>query len=250
MNKALKVAYQTPGIQRVVNQLTIGNQTPAQPVQRPQPQPQLEPRGPETAMSQPNNPLRKGENESSPSPKPSLTERFQSVFSPNSSAKSAATDATARAERVPSSFSARPAATVSAEEVLAEPKPAPAQKARPLATPNGSEQVVGQPVRGPMPMATNGAPLPMYSPMSPAGTSPMRYDQPHLPNYAWPSYAAYPNYAAVTYPKQYSPTVWPYIGPFYPYPQVPLGWRKVSLEWSDGWWFLDFKDLPASCWQR
>jgi hypothetical protein len=23
---------------------------------------------------------------------------------------------------------------------------------------------------------------------------------------------------------------------------VPLGWRKVTLEWDDGWWFLDFKD--------
>ena len=46
----------------------------------------------------------------------------------------------------------------------------------------------------------------------------------------------------LTYPKQYSPTAWPYIGPFYPYPQVPLGWRKVSLEWDDGWWMLDFKD--------
>ena len=63
-----------------------------------------------------------------------------------------------------------------------------------------------------------------------------------MPGYAWPSYAAYPNYAALTYPKQYSPTAWPYIGPFYPYPQVPLGWRKVTLEWDDGWWFLDFKD--------
>ena len=42
--------------------------------------------------------------------------------------------------------------------------------------------------------------------------------------------------------QQYSPTAWPYIGPFYPYPQVPLGWRKVTLEWDDGWWFLDFKD--------
>ncbi|MBS0208681.1 MAG: BON domain-containing protein [Planctomycetes bacterium] len=67
-------------------------------------------------------------------------------------------------------------------------------------------------------------------------------DQAHMPNYAWPSYAAYPNYAAVTYPNQYSAAAWPYIGPFYPYPQVPLGWRKVTLEWDDGWWFLDFKD--------
>ncbi len=70
---------------------------------------------------------------------------------------------------------------------------------------------------------------------------PARYDHPYMPGYAWPSYAAYPNYAAVTYPKQYSPTAWPYIGPFYPYPQVPLGWRKVTLKWDDGWWQLNFK---------
>ncbi len=73
------------------------------------------------------------------------------------------------------------------------------------------------------------------------GIAQVRYDHPQLPNYAWPSYAAYPNYAAVTYPRQYSPTAWPYMGPFYPYPQVPLGWRKVTLEWDDGWWQLDFK---------
>jgi hypothetical protein len=72
------------------------------------------------------------------------------------------------------------------------------------------------------------------------------YDQPNMPNYAWPAYASYPNYAGLTYPKQYSPTAWPYIGPFYPYPQVPLGWRKVTLEWHDGWWFLDFDDGPRS----
>ena len=53
------------------------------------------------------------------------------------------------------------------------------------------------------------------------------YDNAQMPGYAWPSYASYPNYAALTYPQQYSPTAWPYIGPFYPYPQVPLGWRKV-----------------------
>ncbi len=72
------------------------------------------------------------------------------------------------------------------------------------------------------------------------GAGAPRYDQPNMPSYAWPSYAAYPNYAAVTYPKQYSPSAWPYIGPFYPYPQVPLGWRKVALEWDDGLWYLDF----------
>ena len=63
----------------------------------------------------------------------------------------------------------------------------------------------------------------------PAECSPVNCDQPALPNYAWPIYAAYPNYASVTYPRQYSPTAWPYIGPFYPYPQVPLGMAPSDL---------------------
>ena len=86
------------------------------------------------------------------------------------------------------------------------------------------------------------APAPMYEQALPAGAPPARYDAPQMPGYAWPSYASHPNYAAVTYPKQYSASAWPYIGPFYPYPQVPLGWRKVTMEWDDGWWYLDFKD--------
>jgi hypothetical protein len=89
--------------------------------------------------------------------------------------------------------------------------------------------------------ARHAGPVPPYAPGIGSGPPPA-YDQPHMPNYAWPSYAAYPNYAALTYPKQYSASAWPYIGPFYPYPQVPLGWRKVSLEWDDGWWYLDFFD--------
>jgi len=123
-------------------------------------------------------------------------------------------------------------------------------------------QIAARPINGPtpipvamtqsMPSEGDGMPMsprPMYT-AAQGGVAPARYDQPCMPNYAWPSYAAYPNYAAVTYPKQYSPTAWPYIGPFYPYPQVPLGWRKVTLQWKDGWWFLDFKDEPASCWRR
>jgi osmotically-inducible protein OsmY len=85
----------------------------------------------------------------------------------------------------------------------------------------------------------NGQPMPEVP--AAAGVARARFDNPAMPAYAWPSYAAYPNYAAVTYPRQYSPTAWPYIGPFYPYPQVPLGWRKVTMEWDDGWWWLDFK---------
>ncbi len=87
-----------------------------------------------------------------------------------------------------------------------------------------------------------GGPQPAYVPGTGGGTAPASFDQPSLPGYSWPSYAAHPNYAGLTYPRQYSPTAWPYIGPFYPYPQVPLGWRKVTLQWDDGWWFLDFKD--------
>lgn len=83
-----------------------------------------------------------------------------------------------------------------------------------------------------------GAPVPAMG----AGYNASGMGAPNMPGYSWPAYAAHPNYAAVTYPRQYSPSAWPYIGPFYPYPQVPLGWRRVSLEWDDGWWYLDFQD--------
>ena len=85
-----------------------------------------------------------------------------------------------------------------------------------------------------------GNPMPMAR--SAAVTMPASGDSANLPGYSWPSYAAHPNYAGVSYPGQYSASAWPYIGPFYPYPQVPLGWRKVSLEWDDGFWHLDFHD--------
>jgi hypothetical protein len=127
--------------------------------------------------------------------------------------------------------------------------PAPVAAAAPAPVASGPAPVAG----GPMPMT--GSPMPMgaaripvYAPTIPNGVAQARFDHPHLPNYAWPSYAAYPNYAGVTYPRQYSAAAWPYIGPFYPYPQVPLGWRKVCLEWEDGWWFLDFKDNHRSRW--
>jgi osmotically-inducible protein OsmY len=112
-----------------------------------------------------------------------------------------------------------------------------------IGTPVGTSPVagVGGPVGG---MVGQPGPVPMAAGPSYGGGVP-RYDQPNMPSYAWPSYAAYPNYAAVTYPKQYSATAWPYIGPFYPYPQVPLGWRRVSLEWDDGLWYLDFSSKPS-----
>ncbi|MCH8044819.1 MAG: BON domain-containing protein [Planctomycetes bacterium] len=128
-----------------------------------------------------------------------------------------------RATRIATKTSARRTSPLPVSYVAAAPA---AMMAAPLA--------LGQ--------AAAGRPIPAYVRSAGAMAQPARYDRPHLPNYAWPSYAAHPNYAAVTYPKQYSPTAWPYIGPFYPYPQVPLGWRKVTLEWDDGWWQLDFKN--------
>lgn len=92
------------------------------------------------------------------------------------------------------------------------------------------------PAAGPA-MAPMGQPMPSNMGMGGAPAA-----APNLPGYAWPGYSAHPNYGSLAYPQQYSASAWPYIGPFYPYPQVPLGWRKVSLEWDDGWWMLDFHD--------
>ena len=192
MNAVLKLVFKTPGVARVVNQMTIG--------------------------------------ESDENAEP----RAKNISSHS-------------AQRVASSYAPSPVEQASALEpgVLPQkrlannaPRPINGQMPMPVAmTQSTPIQDAGVP----------GGPHPMYS--AQGGVTPVRYDQACMPNYAWPSYAAYPNYASVTYPRQYSPTAWPYIGPFYPYPQVPLGWRKVTLEWKDGWWYLDFKDEPASCWR-
>ncbi len=147
-------------------------------------------------------------------------------------------------------------ATTAPVQVASTPTPAPTQTPTPAPAPIRSQapatlQPVPTTAAAPMPLAFAPArsvaygaqavaqPIPAVA--APTGVARARFDHPQMPGYAWPSYAAYPNYAAVTYPRQYSPTAWPYIGPFYPYPQVPLGWRKVTLEWDDGWWMLDFK---------
>ncbi len=68
--------------------------------------------------------------------------------------------------------------------------------------------------------------------------SPYDLNPPPMPPYAWPTYAPYNNYSRVAYPQTYPAQAWPYIGPCYPFPKVPLGWRSVTLEWEDGyWWF-------------
>lgn len=61
---------------------------------------------------------------------------------------------------------------------------------------------------------------------------------PGMPPYAWPTYAPYNNFSRVGYPTAYPWQAFPFIGPVYPFPKVPLGWRSVKLEWDDGyWWF-------------
>ncbi len=83
--------------------------------------------------------------------------------------------------------------------------------------------------------------------VTPAGHH-MMYNQPNVPDYAWPTYAQHDNYAAVTYPSQYDASAFPYIGPFYPYPQVPLNWRQSTLEWKDGSWNLRFSTRTDKWW--
>jgi hypothetical protein len=72
---------------------------------------------------------------------------------------------------------------------------------------------------------------------------------PNLPPYAWPTYAPYNNLSRVGYPSQYPYNAFPFIGPYYPFPKVPLGWRKVTLEWEDGYWFIGRNSTPHDYWR-
>ncbi len=68
--------------------------------------------------------------------------------------------------------------------------------------------------------------------------TPYDLNPPRMPPYAWPTYAPYNNYSRVACPTAYPYNAFPFIGPCYPFPKVPLGWRTVQLEWKDGyWWF-------------
>ena len=115
------------------------------------------------------------------------------------------------------------------------------------------------PLNGAMPPEAAGVPVPAVPPAGPmpgmtyghpgaAGGGGPIYNMPYMPEYAWPATAQYPNSAAVQYPTQYSASAWPYIGPFYPYPQVPLGWRQAQLEWDDGHWHLNFRPRTDKWW--
>ncbi len=227
---ALRLAAQTQGVEKVVNRLTI------QPPMALAAQTASEiPSAGAAPLSQPSGVMQtafsSGQSEPTIAP-PTALESLQSSD-----------------EVVPQKATLAPAKSIKTTKAsrplpMARTQPARTSTRRAPVRQVAAEAVVeAGPVPQPGPVA-QGAPIPMArGPV--AGPAPARYDQPCMPNYAWPSYAAYPNYAALTYPRQYSPTAWPYIGPFYPYPQVPLGWRKVTLEWDDGWWWLDFKNCPS-----
>jgi hypothetical protein len=111
------------------------------------------------------------------------------------------------------------------------------------APPPGPGGLIPGPGPGPYaagdPMPLNG--MPAMAPVDPAG--------PRLPPYAWPTYAPYNNYSRVAYPQAYPYNAFPYIGPYYPFPKVPLGWRKVQLEWEDGHWYYGKLSSPADYWR-
>lgn len=131
----------------------------------------------------------------------------------------------------PQDFGYPPAGPQNLQEVAFQGQETPVQQAPPPSVPQGAAPAQMMPYAAPV-----------------SGASHEVYDQPNLPNHSYPTYATYPNYAQVTYPQQYSASAWPYIGPFYPYPQVPLGWRKVQLEWDDGYWQLNFRPRTEKWW--
>ncbi len=87
-------------------------------------------------------------------------------------------------------------------------------------------------------VANDGGPVPEGPAGMPGAT---QAAVPSYPNYSWPSYAPHPNFSAVGYPTAYPWQAWPNIAAPYPYPEVPLDWRAVTLRWDDGIWWLDFK---------
>ena len=214
----LDAARRIPGVKQVVNELEVRKQDPA------------------LLVSQ----------TTEPASQPAVAAASQVAPIPVAETKPAPVAETAPQvipEAVVAAKPATPAPAVGTAVAPQQPQGLVAAPAAQLAQVPAGYQQVGQPV--PMTYVAQVQPpayVPGHAASVPSPVARTRYDHPQMPSYAWPTYASHPNYAAVTYPKQYSPTAWPYIGPFYPYPQVPLGWRKVTLEWDDGWWQLDFKN--------
>jgi BON domain len=110
--------------------------------------------------------------------------------------------------------------------------------ADPLPPPLPDAEALPAPV-APAPAAprANGSipdPVPMARMAPPANAE---LNPPRMPPYAWPNYAAYNNFSRCATPTAYPAQAFPFIGPVYPFPKVPMGWRSVKLEWDDGYWW-------------
>jgi hypothetical protein len=118
-------------------------------------------------------------------------------------------------------------ATALAQSPIQEPRPLAANQAEPIGPPLPGQ---GAP--------TASEPMPLFRAPPGGGPNGGTMPPPPLPPYAWPTYAPYNNYSRVAAPNLYPYQSWPFIGPMYPFPKVPLGWRSVNLRWVDGhWWY-------------
>ncbi len=86
-------------------------------------------------------------------------------------------------------------------------------------------------------------------PLGPVGPHGADMNAPPLPPNAWPTYAPHNNLSRVGYPTSYPYNAFPFIGPFYPFPKVPPGWRSVKLEWEDGHWWYGRTSTPHDYWR-
>ena len=102
---------------------------------------------------------------------------------------------------------------------------------------------------GVLPPPAGGRPIVDPIPVGQPGVLMNDLNPPKMPPYAWPSYAPYNNYSRVAYPQAYPYNAWPFIGPFYPFPKVPLGWRSVTLEWQDGHWWMGRNGTTHDYWR-
>jgi hypothetical protein len=123
--------------------------------------------------------------------------------------------------------------------------PAPA----PIQPPPAPQDLTPVPLPAPTPLPAGKAGA-LQEPMPVFQGNPSYYDlnPPRMPPYAWPTYAPYNNNSRVADPVLYPYNSWPFIGPCYPFPQIPLGWRKVSLTWEDGYWWYARHNTSHDWW--
>lgn len=124
-------------------------------------------------------------------------------------------------------------------------------QADPVAQPMNSGFGPVQPNIGMVGMQPPGMSGPAVEPMplGHPGMGPGDGHAPPLPPHAWPTYAPYNNLSRVAYPQAYPYNAFPFIGPFYPFPKVPLGWRSVTLTWEDGHWWMGRTSAPHDYWR-